>query len=72
MDAEAGMVAMPCTAPVFFADLHWVPDLRSRLSRKDLRLKILARRKIVEPGSRLNKETAVRRNGSCRTAKGPS
>jgi len=72
MGAEADMVAVQCAAPVFFAGLDWVPDLRSRMRRKDLRLKTLARRKIVEPGSHLNRETAVCRSGSCRTAKEPS
>ncbi|EDU45733.1 predicted protein [Pyrenophora tritici-repentis Pt-1C-BFP] len=72
MGVEAGMVVMQRAARACFADSHLVPDLKSRMSRKDLKLMILAQRKIAGAGSHLNKKTVGCRNGSCRTAREPS
>lgn len=63
MGAEAGMAVVQRAAPVFFAGFHLVPGWKSRMSRKDLRLKILVQRKIVGSGSHWNKKTVGCRNG---------
>jgi hypothetical protein len=73
LDAAADMVVEQYVGQVFSVDFHWVvQDSKRRTSHMDLKLRIVVPHKLVEGGNRTNMKSVASRNGSCRTAKGPS
>jgi hypothetical protein len=73
MDAVADMVVEQHVGRVSFVDFHSVvQDLKHRMSRMDLNLRIVVPHKIVGIDTRLSMKSEMNRNGSYRTAKEPS
>jgi hypothetical protein len=73
MDAVADMVVKQHVGRRSFVGFHWVvQDLKHRTSRTDLSLRIVDPHKIVGVDTQLSMKSEMNRNGSYRTAKGPS
>jgi hypothetical protein len=69
MGAEAGMAVGWYVDRILFADSHWAPDSKHKMSCMDLKLKILALHKIAEVGNPMSKTSVESRSDPFRTEK---